>query len=251
MERLSQPYAALQAGQPWPMGASCDGGGVNFAVFAGHATQVDLCLFDDSGRVIYLGSLTKNLLPGVRLGFIVADEELILELRALRRYMYRHPPLNNQRAMALFLSMGYYDDHARRLRDALARKWRLITRALHAHLPELQCTGSAGGSSLWVQGPASLDAWALQRAAARQGVLIEPGDIHFTGAERPRQFFRLGYGAIADELIEPGIAVLARAWREMAATGSMSAPASETLVAEVVPPVQRPLPEASERREVA
>ncbi len=51
MERLSQPYAALQAGQPWPMGASCDGDGVNFAVFAGHATQVDLCLFDDSGRV--------------------------------------------------------------------------------------------------------------------------------------------------------------------------------------------------------
>ncbi len=64
--------------------------------------------FDDSGRVIYLGSLTKDLLPGLRLGFIAADPELIHELRALRRYIYRHPPSNNQRTLALFLSMGHY-----------------------------------------------------------------------------------------------------------------------------------------------
>jgi glycogen operon protein len=76
MERLSQPYAALQAGQPWPMGASCNGGGVNFAVFAGHATQVDLCLFDDSGRVelarlplpVRSGDVWHGWLPGAAPG---------------------------------------------------------------------------------------------------------------------------------------------------------------------------------------
>lgn len=173
--------------------------------------------FDSMGRVIYLGSLTKNLLPGVRLGFIVADEELIQELRALRRYMYRHPPLNNQRTMALFLSLGYYDEHAGRLRDALARKWRLITQAMHVHLPEFNYTGMPGGSSIWVQGPAGFDAWALQRKAARHGVLLEPGDIHFTGAQTSSAFFRLGFGAITDSLIEPGIRTLAEAWRDLAA----------------------------------
>jgi len=171
--------------------------------------------FDDSGRVIYLGSLTKTLLPGVRLGFIAADPELIHELRALRRYIYRHPPSNNQRTLALFLSMGHYDAHARRLRDRLACKWKLISRALAQHLPDVRVSGMAGGSSLWVTCPPEIDAWVLQRLVARRGVLIEPGDIHFLGTERPQYHFRLGFGAIAQELIEPGIVALAQAWEEM------------------------------------
>lgn len=171
--------------------------------------------FDTLGRVIYLGSLTKGLLPGVRLGFIVAAPELIHELRALRRYQYRHPPANNQRILALFLAMGHYDAHLRRLRDSLARKWYRISHALHAHLPDCQTSGMSGGSALWMEGPPGFDAWQLQRLAAKRGVLIEPGDIHFLDAERPQQFFRLGYGAIAEAMIEPGIAALGAAWEEM------------------------------------
>ncbi len=171
--------------------------------------------FDDSGRVIYLGSLTKGLLPGIRLGFIVAAPELIHELRALRRYQYRHPPANNQRILALFLAMGHYDAHLRRLRDSLSRKWKRISHALLEHLPECQTSAMTGGSSLWIEGPPGFDAWQLQRLAARRGVLIEPGDIHFLDAERPQRFFRLGYGAIDEALIEPGIAALGAAWTEM------------------------------------
>lgn len=174
--------------------------------------------FDSSGRVIYLGSLSKNLLPGLRLGFIVADEELIQELRAMRRYAYRHPPLNNQRAMALFLSMGFYDEHAGRLRERLARKWKLISQALHQHLPEFHVTGMPGGSSVWVRGPDGLDAWALQRRAAHLGVLIEPGDVHFVGTVGMAGQFRLGFGAIAEDRIEPGIRTLALAWQQLQPT---------------------------------
>jgi len=173
--------------------------------------------FDDCGRVIYLGSLSKNLLPGLRLGFIVADPTLVEELRALRRYMYRHPPLNNQRVMTLFLSMGYGDEHARRWRETMTRKWRLMTQALERHLPECHFAGQSGGSALWVQGPADLDAWELQKLAARRGVLIEPGDVHFfdpePGQSRPTQFFRLGFGAMPEDQIEPGMAMLGQAWQ--------------------------------------
>lgn len=171
--------------------------------------------FDDNGRIIYLGSLTKGLLPGVRLGFIVAAPELIHELRALRRYQYRHPPANNQRILALFLAMGHYDSHLRRLRDSLARKWYRISHALHAHLPDCQISGMTGGSALWVKGPHGFDAWQLQRLAAKRSVLIEPGDIHFLDEERPQCFFRLGYGAITEALIEPGITALGAAREEM------------------------------------
>jgi len=151
----------------------------------------------------------------VRLGFVVADPPLIAELRALRRFMYRHPPLNNQRAMALFLSMGYGDDHARRNREVLARKWRTITAAVQHHMPDCRFSGTSGGSSLWMQAPSGTDTWMLQRLAARRGVLIEPGDIHFLGADRPSEYFRLGFGAIAEAQIEPGIALLGQVFRDM------------------------------------
>lgn len=175
--------------------------------------------FDDSGRVIYLGSLSKNLLPGLRLGFIVADEALIDALRVLRRYAYRHPPMNNQRTMALFLWMGYGEEHARRWRERLAPKWQAISRALAEQLPQCRSMSLPGSSLLWVQGPPELDARALQIHAARRGVLIEPGDVHFfESAQRPTQFFRLGFGAMPLNQIAPGMAALGAAWRECMAT---------------------------------
>jgi GntR family transcriptional regulator/MocR family aminotransferase len=70
------------------------------------APQQALKSLDRSGRVIYVGSMSKTLAPGLRMGYIVAPAELVAELRALRRFMLRHPPANNQRAVALFLSLG-------------------------------------------------------------------------------------------------------------------------------------------------
>ena len=61
---------------------------------------------DDNSRVIYVGSLSKTLFPGLRLGFMVGPKELIVQARALRRLMVRHAPNNNQRTAALFLSLG-------------------------------------------------------------------------------------------------------------------------------------------------
>ena len=57
-----------------------------------------------------------------------------------------------------------------------------------------------------MQAPSGVDNWVLQRLAARRGVLVEPGDIHFLGADRPAEYFRLGFGAIEETQIERGIA---------------------------------------------
>ena len=70
---------------------------------------------DRWGNVIYIGSLSKSLLPGLRIGCLVADREFIREARALRHYMLRHPPVNNQRSVALFLQRGYFDRFVARL----------------------------------------------------------------------------------------------------------------------------------------
>ncbi|MDX1431562.1 MAG: PLP-dependent aminotransferase family protein [Gammaproteobacteria bacterium] len=164
---------------------------------------------DRNDRVIHVGSLSKTLAPGLRLGFMVGPEELIREARALRRLMLRHPPANNERAVALFLQLGHHDSLVRRLSHAYKERWQVLGQALARHLPESSRMPTFGGTSYWVAGPPGLDARVLEREAARQGILIEPGDVFFLSPDAPRNCFRLGFSSIPVDRIEPGIERLA------------------------------------------
>ena len=164
---------------------------------------------DDDGRVIYVGSLSKTLFPGLRLGFLVAPKELVAEARALRRLMVRHAPNNNQRTAALFLSLGHHDTLIRRLHRAYRSRWEIMGEALQRHMPDAAHVPSFGGTSFWVKGPGDVDSEDLARMAAAKGILIEPGRITFGAAVAPRNYFRLAFSSIEDKKIEPGIRLLA------------------------------------------
>ena len=175
------------------------------------APQQALKSLDRSGRVIYVGSMSKTLAPGLRLGYIVASAGLIAELRALRRFMLRHPPANNQRAVALFLSLGHHEALVRRLSAAFDERRKRLVHAISAFLPEWRSTDSAGGTSLWLEGPRGTDSRGLAEAAATRSVIIEPGDRFFDRSEKPTRFMRLGISSISLQHIEPGIRELATA----------------------------------------
>lgn len=176
--------------------------------FMGQPTPA-LKSLDHSNRVVYVGSLSKTLAPGLRLGYMVGPKELIDEARALRRLMLRHPPANNERAVALFLSLGHHDSLVRRLSHAYKERWQVMGEALARHLPESARMPAFGGTSYWVKGPADLDARVLSERAADRGILIEPGDVFFFSDDPPRNFFRLGFSSIPVDRIEPGIEILA------------------------------------------
>lgn len=165
---------------------------------------------DRDGRVIYVGSLSKTLFPGLRMGFLVGPKELIDEVRALRRLMVRHAPNNNQRVAALFLALGHHDALIRRLHRAYRERWKCMSQALSSHLPDSSRVPSFGGSSYWVEGPKDLNADRLAVAARDAGIIIEPGSINFAVDPAPKNYFRLGFSSIEASKIEPGIRKLAR-----------------------------------------
>jgi GntR family transcriptional regulator/MocR family aminotransferase len=175
------------------------------------APQQALKSVDRSGRVVYVGSMSKTLAPGLRLGYIVASAGLISELRALRRFMLRHPPANNQRAVALFLSLGHHEALVRRLSSAFDERRKRLRQVVSAFLPEWRSEHPGAGTSMWLEAPRGVNARDLAVAAASRSVIIESGDRYFGFDEKPSRFVRLGISSIALQHIEPGIRELATA----------------------------------------
>ena len=153
--------------------------------------------------MIYVGSFSKYLAPGLRIGFLVGAEPLIHEARQLRRLILRQPPTNNQRTVGLFIAGGYYDALVSRLQRAYRGRWQTMNEALAEYMPEATHTPSGGGTSFWIEGPKGLDADVLARNALTEGLVIEPGSIHFLSSRPPRNFFRLGFSSIREDKIRP------------------------------------------------
>jgi GntR family transcriptional regulator/MocR family aminotransferase len=172
---------------------------------------------DSEGRVIYLGSLSKTLAHGLRMGFVVAPAELIRELRALRRLIMRHPPTNNAHTASLFIAQGHHDAFIRKLNVTYRERRDLLVSAFSACLPQFHITPSLGGSGAWIKGPDGLDSQELVKRCAARGVLIEPGDIFFSKPSASTcSYFRMGYSAIAGSLVRSGIEELRNAYAELA-----------------------------------
>ncbi len=168
--------------------------------------EPSLRAMDDSGRVIYVGSMSKTLSPGLRLGFIVAHRDIVHEARAIRRAMLRHAPTLMQETMAHFLRLGFYDTHLRRMVRRKRDRWLRMDAAIRANLPQF-AVQSGGGTSFWLTGPTGFDSTAFCQTLRQRGVLVDDGAVfHMAGDNR--RSFRMSHALVDPAQIDAGVRLI-------------------------------------------
>jgi GntR family transcriptional regulator/MocR family aminotransferase len=173
---------------------------------------------DKDNRVIYISALPKVLAPGLRIGFIVAAPELIRQARHLRQIVIGRPSMIIQRTAAFFLSLGHYDAFMARLHKTMGDRWQALRQALNHYLRDTEIElPTQGGTALWVQCPAEIDARVLVTEAAKRGILIEPDSHYYSASHHSRNFFRLGVTSMPEDKIREGVNQLTRLIRELSA----------------------------------
>jgi GntR family transcriptional regulator/MocR family aminotransferase len=162
-------------------------------------------------HVVYAGTASKTLAPGLRIGWLVAPAALLAALGQEKRLSDRGTSHIDQRAFAAFIERGELDRHLRRMRQLYrGRRDRLVT-ALADELPEARVRGIAAGMHVMVElGPGD-DERAIRDAARERRIRFET--LADYGVVDGPPVLMLGYGQIAEPAIPAGIAELAAAVR--------------------------------------
>lgn len=168
---------------------------------------------DPGGVVVYLGTLSKILAPGLRLGFVAGPRALVDALAARRETADGQGDQVVQRAAAELLEDGLLQRHARKMRRIYEARRAALARALRQHLAGAVAFDlPAGGMSLWLRVDPAIDteAWAAQ--AQQAGVGITTGRA-FDFRGRPQSSLRLGFSALNEQELEEAVRRLAQALR--------------------------------------
>jgi 2-aminoadipate transaminase len=165
--------------------------------------------------VIYLGSFSKILAPGLRLGYVVAPPALYPKLLQAKQAADLHTPGFNQRVVAEVIQDGFLDRHVPTIRARYHAQRDAMLDALARHMAGLQVewTQPAGGMFIWLRLPQALDAQALLPQAVQAGMAFVPG-APFYAHQPERHTLRLSFVTSTPAQIDAGMAALARVLRQ-------------------------------------
>ena len=166
---------------------------------------------------IYLGSFSKVLAPGLRLGYVVAPKAIMPKLLQAKQAADLHSPSFNQRMVAEVLKDGFIDRHVPTIRALYKSQCAAMLDALKTDMAglDVQWNSPDGGMFLWVRLPAGLNAVELLPKAVDKGVAFVPGAAFYADHADPRTL-RLSFVTASVEQIHIGIKALAEAIREAA-----------------------------------
>lgn len=187
--------------------------------FRGEA-PAPLMALDDSGLVVHLGTFSKTLAPGLRLGWLVGSPEFVRAATIVKQSTDLHTASLAQRAAAELLTWFDYDAHLVRLRATYGERCQTLLDALERNLPEgTRFTRPDGGLFVWAELPSGIDSELLLKDALSEKVAFVPGSAFFAGTSRA-EMLRLNYSNRPPALIEEGMARLGRVVRRYLTRGA-------------------------------
>jgi len=162
---------------------------------------------DDGSRVIYCGSFSKTIAPALRVGYVLADWDVLSRMLAIKTDA--GSGAIEQMILGEYLP-SHFDGHVAALTDTLHGKCQAIVEALQAEFgTDAEFTAPKGGIFIWVTLPEGVDTSALAQAAAAEGVALNPGAEWVADPETGRRSMRLCFGNPSVETIQKGVAKLA------------------------------------------
>lgn len=181
-----------------------------YEYYYGDTRLPSLYSMDQSDSVIYLDTAGLSFYPGARLGYIVAPDNVI---KTYRRIVNKDQLFLNSMGQYLwagFLEKGYYENHARLLKDFYRKKRDLMCKGL-AEIPELSFHIPDGGLVVWVRMEASLNDWQISSLCEKMGLLLMPGRLFFPDGSKGENHLRISFSSASDEQIIQGIELLKKA----------------------------------------
>ena len=166
---------------------------------------------DDSNRVLHIGSFSKSLGPGLRLGYVVASWDVMSRL--ISRKTDAGTGVMDQMIVGDYFSK-HYDEHIQDMRGALKRKCNVLSAALREHFgPLVDFEEPRGGMYLWVKLPPGIDSRDLVQTALEEGIAYNPGPDWSANPDAAANYIRLCFALPSENEIWEGIEKLAKVFQ--------------------------------------
>ena len=163
--------------------------------------------------VVYIGSLSKILFPGIRIGWILGDKNLINSLESVKRARNIHTSTLDQALLYYYLKNGDFQKYVNKVKKYYKDKYTFTLNAVEKYIPYENISGE-GGLHLFIKLKNNLNAREVLEIAYKKGVVFTPGDIFYCNKE-DRSTLRLGFGRVKNEQIEKGIKIIGESIKEI------------------------------------
>lgn len=172
--------------------------------------------FDEDGIVVYAGSFSKVVAPGIRVGFALAPKEVIAKLTVAKQTQDVHTPLMSQLVVYKWLTEYDFESHINKIREIYKRKLNLLCDCVDSELSDfLTYNRPEGGLFVWAKLNDGIDMLNFCRKASAAGVSVVPGNAFMVDGDKECSYIRMNFSTPSDEDIVKGVKILGEVARSL------------------------------------
>nr|WP_032122364.1 PLP-dependent aminotransferase family protein [Clostridium amazonitimonense] len=175
------------------------------------APLVSLC--GKGNGIVYIGSFSKILFPGLRIGWVFGDEKLIDKLESIKRAKNIHSSALDQAVFHKYMESGAFKRYIKKIRKHYKAKYNFTLLQVKKYIPH-ECILGQGGLHVFIKLKA-VNGREVLNECYKRGVVFMPGDIFFNKNNNEHQWIRIGFSRVKEEDIEKGIKIIGEVVKEL------------------------------------